>query len=120
MEARELRIGNLVKYKGDIHPVTSIDSTINWVYLNENIDCSLYSIEPVILTEEWILKFGFEYVDYAGSYCYKDHLIDETHEGFVFNLFCSNDKDCIVKIKYVHQLQNLYFTLTGEELTLTP
>lgn len=69
------------------------------------------------LTEEWLLKFGLEerYVKNEWSW----HLnkwnsyteIRKTEGGFKF-------LDGYPEIKYVHQLQNIYFALTGEELML--
>ena len=83
-------------------------------------------IEPIPITEEWLLKFGFE-------------CIDEVNRGFtkVINdslrekLYCNPSGSCAIiselinyqdflfmdaKINTVHKLQNLYFALTCEEL----
>jgi hypothetical protein len=62
------------------------------------------------------LKFGFtKHVKY--SYFYKDDLIIDKNDLGVF-FMC--DIDIHVEIKSVHQLQNLYWCLFGEELTLKP
>ncbi|MBD3904454.1 hypothetical protein NAL32_07390 [Chryseobacterium sp. Ch-15] len=70
--------------------------------------------KPIELTEEWLLKFGFE-----KSYG------EFTKSGFKFRI-CSNEvftneefnPKKICKLKYVHQLQNLYFTLCSDDLEL--
>lgn len=70
----------------------------------------------VPITEEWLLKLGI-----------KDRTLHIN--GVDFRLFRAteeNGQDCYVLdvidyfplIRYVHQLQNLYFTLTGKELTI--
>jgi hypothetical protein len=130
MNARELRIGNLVKVNGVeyyiycIHsPMEMKDESFSHKYfvdlLNYGIVSHLESdIEPIPLTEEWLERFGFvqNKVDW---YWIKDGfklpnkqtitIVDTTA------VMCpwSNRE-----IKYVHSLQNLYFALTGEELEL--
>ena len=76
--------------------------------------------EPIPLTEEWLVKFGFEEIDGfltldLGSFSGARFIF---WYGDVLNLFCKSDMMLSKQIKYVHQLQNLYFALTGEELTI--
>lgn len=81
---------------------------------------------PIPITEEWLLKFGFQ----LG---HKLYWIDE-RENAVLQLSQVNSKnswwDVVIKdkftdygfwlryVNYVHQLQNLYFALTGTELEI--
>jgi len=74
------------------------------------------SIKPIPLNEEWLLKFGFIFF-YSNprleSFFYN---IQSYHP---FNLKIDRDGDVMfneLNIKYVHQLQNLYFALIMEEL----
>jgi len=82
-------------------------------------------MSPIPLTEEWLVKFGFnqktyfdtdgcEYYEFKnGSFkIYNSEYSEEFHVDFNVSDGCS------VHVKTVHQLQNLYFALTGEELTL--
>ncbi len=135
MKANELRIGNLVINKKINKQdkscwVTGFLTDNLWVkyrytdqYLNESeneVPASLkYDVEPIPLTEEWLIKFGFEpfVLDYSMS------LRAEGVTDFVYikgnkGLRIFNNR--VVNIEYVHQLQNLYFALTGTELELTP
>ena len=79
-------------------------------------------LEPIKLTEEWLLKFGFRY--YQNAYYAPDeeeYFIINTKYGFNFISFSEVDgSEWAIKfdIKYVHQLQNLYYTLTGKELEI--
>ena len=79
-------------------------------------------IEPIPLTEEWLIKFGFRY--------YNNHIYVFPNNdslrlwGFSWNVqqyLMGLDEFVDIptpSIKYVHQLQNLYFALAGEELTI--
>jgi hypothetical protein len=79
----------------------------------------LEECQPIPLTEEWLVKFGFQNDD-------DDWLIDIDDRNCIHinlkkkrTLLESYDGLLTVKnIEYVHFLQNLYFALTGEELTL--
>jgi len=118
IKAEELRIGNLFLAGKTIHPerVFKIDFEMRDGHLiNGQIpEEHCHGIE---LTEEWLLKFGLEYVDEAAGYVLGHHLIPETaYKDYEVHLFC--EENCAVKIKHVHQLQNLFYALTGEELTL--
>ena len=114
----ELRIGN---YITDIY--SSKNAYFEIVIIGEDTTkygagfCSYYShIKPIPLTEKWLLDFGFENKEEnwekSDSNLW-DFLIILDYESFMY----SYSK---LEIKHVHQLQNLYFALTGEELTLNP
>lgn len=110
MKAVELRIGNYVKTDNDL--VIKSYSPEGLYNILKNID----EYKPIPLTEEWLLKFGFVSNPYEDRYELRReyHIyieIDKT-KGFT-EIWC--EKYPI--IKHVHQLQNLYFALTGEELT---
>ena len=117
IEARELSIGNLVQTKeGKLTSVTDITSEIGgfthldfWCYGYHSLDT-----EPILLTEEWLIRFGFELVD-----SHDDHLyyLSETDFSLDRNMQFDNSYKR-VELKFVHSLQNLYFALTNKELTL--
>lgn len=115
MKAQELRIGNLYDHNGRVEKVTP--NTILEVWESERKWC-----KPIDLTEEWLLNAGFEKstIDRYTSIKLRVNSTEALlyHEGNVIygilgpaQYVWSN-----IKIHYVHQLQNLYFVLTGEEL----
>ena len=78
---------------------------------------SLYmNIEPIPLTEEWLSKFGFENA-FADKWDGMEWMPCEFING---KLYYTPDMHHHASkgIENVHQLQNLYFALTGEELTI--
>lgn len=68
--------------------------------------------QPIPLTESELIKLGF-----------KNYDCEFTKSGFDIYGFNDNTRfefanhDFPIKIDFVHELQNLYFALTGQELT---
>jgi hypothetical protein len=121
MKANELRIGNLVNY-GDSPLIVDINVLRDLDVYNK------HKIKPIPLTEEWLVKLGFKH----------QYKLIKSEDFFVIEI--NSDSKLYInlnkmefriykayigiayssKIHFVHQLQNLYFALTGEELTLNP
>ena len=101
MKASELRIGNSIMQDDDFVFVT--------LWRLELMEKNKLEYKPIPLTEEWLFKFGFEKA-YETCYQYKDFILNDK--------FIMMDIDITIQLKYVHQLQNLYHSLTGEELTI--
>jgi len=80
-------------------------------------------IEGIPITEEWFEKFGFKWVtDQTDPLEFMGHwtkgLFAVTLLDFQGFSFVWKQSNCDIEIKHVHQLQNLHFALTGEELTI--
>jgi len=120
MDARELRIGNKVYLYGSIATIEPVDFY--------GIGIAIKKGKPILLTEEWLLKFGFsenendvlqiETTLMPLSVTLSDNYPDEKYKAWVYEDENSSYHIISDNIKYVHQLQNLYHALTGEELTL--
>ena len=113
MTATELRIGNLFNHIGDIRTLTDVEFEIRLKFGFDNC-------KPILITEEWLLKFGFEkYTNNEFSFETKDFEISFLNGEL--KLLCGDYAENPISLnnqKYVHQLQNLYFALTNEELTI--
>ena len=104
MKAEELRIGNLVIYGGSVVKMNLHEFT-HFLRFPE-------TYMPITLTEEILLKCGFVNWDKVDDcYIIKGLIIWKCNEMFL----CYKNG---VHIKYLHQLQNLYFALTNEELEI--
>ena len=119
MKASELRIGNLVKSIGIEYVVCKVDSHGNITGVEGNTSFNLdRTTEPIPLTEEWLLKFGFDLInnEYYQSRNHDLKLHWTVNKNKMIPEF--NEKRFVTgyDFKYVHQLQNLYFALTGHEL----
>lgn len=77
-------------------------------------------LDGLILNDEWLLKFGWKYNNITNRYELDDWRFyiakPANYDGF---LLCEGSTVITDRLKYVHQLQNLYFALTGEELVLS-
>lgn len=108
IKAEELRIGNLLERDDEVFAASAY--TILLLERND-IEC-----KPVPLTEEKLVEFGFTHhhnTPHPNRVFRKNWT-----EGFFELEEIINYHSHEVTLKYVHQLQNLYFALTGEELTL--
>ena len=77
--------------------------------------------EPIRLTEQILINFGFEVSKTTDKFFtkYNNIGISTANDKFIFiqgNFVCLL---ILTELKYVHELQNLYFALTGNELVLS-
>lgn len=139
IDPKELRIGNLVNTQdghGVVRAVNLFIATVD--VMNCVSEFTDDALSPIPITPEWLERLGFvnrqnEFDEwgikifddphrpnsyfYTGWFViyaeYKDQIIDH----FVCNMGdYRNETDA--KFKYVHQLQNLFYCLTGQELTV--
>ena len=114
MEVKELRIGNYVYAFKTIYQIDETD------FIGEKIS----TYKPIPLTEEILLKCGFEKIidneftlrydlkkDPRFDYFFPKHNL----KSFGLRFHGSTFFDVV---KYLHQLQNFHFALTNEELII--
>lgn len=99
-------------------------------FLNDSVKCQyvrpkaedIEDLFGIPLTDEWLTKFGFISDEISWYYS-----LDYDKEKETFKIFELQDEsgyailgvnEFSICIKYVHQLQNLYFALANEELKL--
>jgi len=129
IQPQELRISNYI-IREDLFDKNKRIEKITELY-KEKALCSgpisvfvdYKDLQPIPLTEEMLLKFGFERIKsdkYPHKFIINKDMRDEveienlnSQNCFVFS---HGKKFSLIKIEYVHQLQNLYFALTGKKL----
>jgi hypothetical protein len=116
MRVNELRVGNFV-----YHEPTIDDWDVITIKEGSIIQCAISpdSYEPILLTEEWLLKFNIKQDEWFcdNSYKLSQNKLFENYDVSVCNVN-KNNIVCFADVKYVHELQNLFFALTHEELTI--
>ena len=112
MKASELRIGNWVNNNGEDYQITS--ATIVSLERGDS------TAQPIPIMHDWLYKLGFENLTHnhewfdVATYVHKkiSFFVHFDGERLSVDFWIGNEK------RYVHELQNLFYVLTGEELEL--
>lgn len=117
MKAEELRIGNYVYASGEITKVTDVlEKGINYGIYDVYYD--LEDLQPIELTEEILLKCGFEKHSTNPFWFRKKQICISLVGSIELISWGMQIFKIDLKVKHLHQLQNLYFALTNEELNV--
>lgn len=122
MKANEFRIGNLIQWKS----TNSVDIVKEILTYNKRISkinsVSISDCIPIPLTEEWLLKFGGIKDESNDTYLPMPKGIDmRLYLKYGHVLLCKGQTCPLFEYEHitnVHQLQNLFFALTGTELEI--
>lgn len=105
LKASDLRIGNWVY---------STTHKQDYKIIRLEYDSELEYIEPIELSNEWLCKLNFFNDEFIG--CYTNYDLDVKY--FFYDDVYFKGVKIPNEIKYVHQLQNLYFSLMGFEISI--
>jgi hypothetical protein len=117
MKENELRVGVYIEYCDEVYKV---DARCIHRHMGDEQDDAY---KPIHLTEDWLLKFGFVGVQTDKEYD-RYYRLGEIEVSIPFDKSPANMSNVYkdwwldTPLVYVHQLQNLYFALTGEELII--
>ena len=131
MNANELRIGNYVQRKKQVLKVLNVqwDKTMLNGYTAGNRYFKLNDIEPIEISEKWLLKLGFECISDGGDQ--KRFALKNRDNNYFYAISLDHEEICLERkdimgyytliwnepyLQYIHQLQNLFFSLRGIEL----
>lgn len=137
VQINDLRFGNLVTWVDELedYPLTisgilsKEDVFVEWVWESgetANTDCGLDNIRPIKITRKFLEKNGFA-EDANGTLwrLMQTHYLEmiDMPDGF-YPVYAqipevsseAEQKVGLNKIQYVHQFQNLWYSLTGSEL----
>lgn len=112
MEAKDIRVGNWI-FSGEnyVRVENIMPYGINYMAQEEDVDYDINGISGIPLTEEILLKCGFKYdCDLVNSLCKCGIWFNKK------NMESTYLSQKLIKINYLHQLQNLYWCLCEEEL----
>ena len=120
MKPEELRIGNYILGPKGPCKVREISSYGRLFVEDDVYERELYDYTPIPLTEDVLLKSGFQEVGfYENVYHRRDYRIfldKKAKDGLV--KYETENYHIEVEVKSLHQLQNLCFALTSEELNI--
>jgi hypothetical protein len=121
---RELRIGNLIS-RADLASQEPRFETI--IELGEKavtsgpikVICDYKDLNPIPLTEDILLKCGFKKIgtNFENGFLILHGNLKTGTFDFLLNI-PNESKYNVTVIQHLHQLQNLYFALTNQELEI--
>jgi len=124
IKASELRIGNCLSPRRTIEPQNNplLGYSICAAHIAYSDEELNNDWEGIHLTPEILGKCGFEWYNVNGSeYHWSAELeqiqfvkSEEAAEGYC--IFASGVNVATITVSYLHQLQNLFYCLTGQEL----
>jgi hypothetical protein len=127
MQATELRIGNYVKYSNGSKLFKVVGIHEFGIDVEDDIESTYieYSeFEPIALTKEILLKCGFENTNigyFEKRVMQRGKINIRFNKGVLEFLELGTSNHYLfgdMKKINLHQLQNLYFALTGQELEI--
>jgi hypothetical protein len=129
IDPKELRIGNFIFDNDDrttiITAIFEDGDYFDSISQITRTELSLQDARPIALSPAILHKFGFNMLKGRnGNEFYSIHTgyIEFQWECFGEGVLIALDMETINlgNCMYLHQLQNLYFALTGKELTIKP
>lgn len=124
VKKNELRVGNWIADHEaggyfQIEEIRKVGNQYNVSYREGSIKCAVDVLDPIPLTEEWLVKLGFKkHLDTIWVHWSKEsglfQISTRLPQGS-YGLWVNGTIGCF---QYVHQLQNLYFALRGQELEI--
>lgn len=123
MKAEELRIGNYFQWKS----IASMGRGVDQITSGQQIDQYPDFKEPIPLSPEWLGRLGFKKMtliryekELPFNGYYAQTLVFVLGDAHIMENHDLNRQCKIGPCKSLHQLQNIFHALTGEELTLKP
>lgn len=121
LKINELRLGSIIDFDGMKSVVKEIDNQGVVVFIKETDETEwidLFQFTPISLTEEILLKFGFEQKDHL----FRLHLVNSIYIEFnsecglwYFDIYMNTSR---IELQYLHELQNIYSSITFKELEI--
>ena len=115
IQTNEVRRGNFALTPRKL--IVTIDAISNNIFsaINKNSFRRYSKLNPIQINEEWIWRFGGKKNDEEITIPINRHLYISFIDGEC--QLITDDDFLVMDIIHVHQLQNIYFALTGNELS---
>jgi hypothetical protein len=118
---KPFRIPRMGIYSDTVDGVEYVAITTYGVHL---VELGELKFDPILITETWLKRFGFEWKSKASTHTgygiiyIKNNWHISVYPNNDYRVFINGHSILTTDCKYVHQLQNLYYALTGTELVL--
>lgn len=121
IDAKELRIGNYIQLRNKFVMAGGIPNIHKLLIPGEQYAVEVEEFVPIPLTEDLLLKCGFKKINHISGYSFFS--MERKKSGVNIDIYEAystiGGNTSVPHIQFLHQLQNLYFALTGKELEVT-
>lgn len=125
VQANEVRIGNKLKSH-----LTKEIVNVDWLVMKHLEDGNIQSVytpdipvyEPIPISAEILNKCGFEWDVFYQAFTNGQYVVKLLHDGKITFSYCKRKNDdfqFLPFIQYLHQLQNIHFSVTNRELEVS-
>jgi hypothetical protein len=118
---QELRLNNLVLINGETRQIAGIIGELIYAHHTDahKVLNTPEAVFGIPITEEWLLNFGLSKA-HGGfdRFTWHRSAIYFKEGRWIYGILGDDNNSYyhVSELQYVHQLQNLYFSLTGQEL----
>jgi len=119
MNSNGLKLSNYVEYNGVTVQISELQHAQCTIYSSDfivNMAVFYNKIKPIPITEKWLYNAGFSYCD-GRMWFEKYGILSDYDKKYISMIDREGEHFSICN--YVHELQNLYFALTGSELVFS-
>ncbi|GAB0154742.1 hypothetical protein CHRYSEOSP005_00020 [Chryseobacterium sp. Alg-005] len=123
IDAKALRVENLVTYNGSVFKLKKISKyKVTADRGKGDVEFDIGDLSPLKITEYWLKRLNFEFDEFEKPKIKVPSELGyakfELSENGIFLI--DGDQSTIGKeLRFVHEVQNLFFALTGEEMKIS-
>ena len=124
MKANDFRVTNFVNYNGEMFPIVFIglDSVMLIRKDQSTFTVKLDRIKPIsitdkILSDSKMIELCGCYYFWQNSMFFINKLV-KVNKSTAWNVYATSETH-LTEIRYIHELQNIFFSLCGEELVFS-
>ena len=128
MKATFFRLGNIIRCNGNISEIDYLTNNVIGVS-GLGFEINEKEVEAVQLSEEILVKLGFKKNEFTSDKIESYYSLELSDDKYIDLCLITDAGNCGIAylfpygtefgFNYVHELQNLYFSLTGEELNVS-
>lgn len=112
LKKEELRLGNVLKIGKYFTIVEGVSTWDDLIQSSAFAERTIDEFQPVDLANDWFELFGFDLYPWGLS---KGRFLVQRVNNYTFRFRVGNGFE--KHLQYVHELQNLYHAMTGEDLS---
>lgn len=121
IKPQDLRQGNLLQDKDSKrigYVISMTGNRIRCKMSHSKLNQHISEWEPIPLSEDWLERMGWKKDEEDTLYIHINYTDGLNWYDNTIYLVVQGEECPLYKIKYVHEVMNLYYSLTGSEITI--